>query len=571
MLSVLFIFLIQPLTLGQNESGIYNFVNENPNEANQTLSLEQNETNEERNPNETILNKADEPTENQTAEFTEENQTALSNSKISNEIKDGKNKVIIKVKDKQKIKNIILEKRGKVEDNKDESLIFSEIDFDDLNYIAEDVDVEEIWPDRITQAVLDFSVNQIKAPSLWAEGFKGDRIKIAVLDTGINKNHPMLENSVVLERDFTGNNNPNDGNGHGTHVAGIISGSSLTGQYDGVAPNALILNGKILNDQGQGFLSWLIDGIDWAIDPDGDPSTDDQADVISLSLGATYSGEPEELLTAPEILKVKEAVNKGIVVVIASGNCASGCGSFYGVTTPGISPDAITVGSIDDNNEWASFSSGDTISAYIKPDLVAPGVSVCSSFLSDYACLSGTSMSTPHVAGSIALLLNKDNSLSPLQIKSILEQGALDLGESGKDVKYGSGLIDLSNVNLFEEGPLIGENYELVIPIFEAGYSDDIIFRFKEGKDKIKGSEVRVVLNLEEIGNDLIIEDTKKVSKNKFADFSFTWNPKLIGKHLLTIDVYDGDENILHLENVAFVGGGYVDNTLSATLVWGGV
>jgi len=571
LLSVLFIFLIQPLTLGQNESGIYNFVNENPNEANQTLSLEQNETNEERNPNETILNKADEPTENQTAEFTEENQTALSNSKISNEIKDGKNKVIIKVKDKQKIKNIILEKRGKVEDNKDESLIFSEIDFDDLNYIAEDVDVEEIWPDRITQAVLDFSVNQIKAPSLWAEGFKGDRIKIAVLDTGINKNHPMLENSVVLERDFTGNNNPNDGNGHGTHVAGIISGSSLTGQYDGVAPNALILNGKILNDQGQGFLSWLIDGIDWAIDPDGDPSTDDQADVISLSLGATYSGEPEELLTAPEILKVKEAVNKGIVVVIASGNCASGCGSFYGVTTPGISPDAITVGSIDDNNEWASFSSGDTISAYIKPDLVAPGVSVCSSFLSDYACLSGTSMSTPHVAGSIALLLNKDNSLSPLQIKSILEQGALDLGESGKDVKYGSGLIDLSNVNLFEEGPLIGENYELVIPIFEAGYSDDIIFRFKEGKDKIKGSEVRVVLNLEEIGNDLIIEDTKKVSKNKFADFSFTWNPKLIGKHLLTIDVYDGDENILHLENVAFVGGGYVDNTLSATLVWGGV
>ena len=115
------------------------------------------------------------------------------------------------------------------------------------------------------------------------------------------------------------------------------------------------------------------------------------------------------------VLKVQEAIDNGITVVIASGNCGSGnCGSFSGVTSPGIAENAITVGAVDDNSNWATFSSGDSISDYIKPDIVAPGVAICSSVPGGYDCKSGTSMATPHISGAVALLLDYNNKKSGL-------------------------------------------------------------------------------------------------------------------------------------------------------------
>lgn len=515
--------------------------------------------------------------------------------------------------DKEVAENII-SKGGKVKESSDKGLVVAELKASDLNYISENANVKKIWPDRETKVFLDFSAEQINAPYLWDSELNGDNVKIAILDTGVDDEHPMLQGRVILQKDFTGANDPKDHHGHGTHVAGIAAGNNASGgTYNGIAPKALILNGKVLNDGGFGYLSWLINGIDWALNPDGNPETDDGADIISLSLGATYSGDPEELLSAPEILEVKEAVEGGVVVVIASGNCGSGrCGNFEGVTTPGISSDAITVGAVNDYNEWATFSSGDTISGFIKPDVAAPGVSICSSFLNGNQCLSGTSQATPHVSGTTALLLQKNPSLSPTEIKSMLELSSLDLGETGKDVKFGSGLIDLSKIleaNM-NKTKTEGINYQLRIPTFTVGTEDTIeiiVYNYmkeivspseetepiKEEKPEIKQNQsedtksnttdadmpqtdsvaaaavvdaaadiapkeqpapppkiieqatkgknlkISVEFSLEELDFIGMQEETAEIPSGKSRAFTYSWRPKVMGKHLLIITIKD--------------------------------
>ncbi|MEK6934704.1 MAG: S8 family serine peptidase [Nanoarchaeota archaeon] len=503
--------------------------------------------------------------------ISEEIRSAKLQSEIIN--KKGKVRTIIQLKDdKEIISDKIKLKNGKIEDVEDDELIVVEVDdIKDLDEILLETSVEKVWPDRETEIFLDTSVDQINAPSLWDLGYDGEGIKIAILDTGVNKNHPMLDGRVILEQDFTDSNDVNDYNGHGTHVAGIAAGSNELGNYEGVAPKALILNGKILDNNGRGYLSWLINGLDWAIDPDNNFNTDDGADVIVLSLGATYDSEPEELLNSPEVLKVEEAISKGIVVVIASGNCGSGCGSFTGVTTPGISRNAITVGAVNDNNEWLSFSSGDTISDFIKPDVVAPGDNICSSFLGDYNCLTGTSMSTPHVAGASALLLSKDNNLSPLQIKGILENNALDLGDSGKDIKYGSGLIDLSKTEegIIEEHPT-NKNFKLSIPVFDIGKEDRIVLEYFNDKGdpkEIKSRKIKVRFEIEELDELIASEDTENIPPSKSKTFGIKFTPELVGKHLLKVHIYEKDELIDSADVAINVGGVFVDRMANVEVV----
>ena len=476
---------------------------------------------------------------------------------LNNIIKDKpqeKVNIIIRLnnKDKKPVEDKIKLKQGKLKESLDDSLIIAELEAEDLNEISDLLNVESIWPNRETKIVLDKSVEQINTPYLWNLGYTGKNIKIAILDTGISK-HDMFKDRIILERDFTGENDPNDYHGHGTHVAGIVAGSDS--KYKGVAPDALLLNGKVLDNTGSGRLSWLINGIDWAIQ--------NNVDVISLSLGASYKGEPEELLSAPEVLKVEEAISRGIIVVIASGNCNQGCGSFFGVTTPGIARNAITIGAVDDNNLHADFSSGDSISDYIKPDLVAPGVDICSSYLDNgYSCLSGTSMSTPHVAGASALLLEKDNSLNPLDIKSLFEWNALDLGIRGKDVEYGSGLIDLSKLDEPVKKPDYN-NYEFEIPLFEIGQENEIIFTYKNVFKDYKKFEF--VVNLEDLDDIYTDEFKETIPYEKSKSFDFEWKSSLIGKHLLTIDVYSEDRFLQHIEVGVSVSGGYIDSMSKIT------
>lgn len=433
--------------------------------------------------------------------------------------------VIIKVKEdkKDKIKTKI--SKDKLKTSKDKKLVFSQLSGFEVKGLLNDSDVDEIWLDLMTQSFITDSTAQINADFLWDLGYTGTGVKIAILDTGLDMDHEMFDGRTIVYEDFTGSGSAEDGQGHGTHVAGIALGN---GQYVGVANEADIYVGKVLDDSGSGQLSWLINGIDWAIE--------NNVDVISLSLGAVYSVSAETQLSSPEILKIEEAIANGITVVIASGNCASGaCGSFTGVTTPGIAEHAITVGAVDSSNEWAYFSSGSIVSDYIKPDLVAPGVGICSSVVDGYDCKSGTSMATPFVAGAASLLLEYQD-YTPAEMKMLLESNSVDLGTVGKDVKYGSGLLNLDeildvvvNVTSIEDV----DNVLFSIPTFVTGQSDSIAVKY------IAENETNVVVSfeIEDIDDAIVYNESKTVVDEDI--FVYDWIPLVPGKYKLKIIVDD--------------------------------
>jgi len=373
---------------------------------------------------------------------------------IQNNARQAEKSVTVLIKtDEQNLDEVydLAESEGKAIGKYDIGNIVSmEIPLSKIKDVAENKDVKGVWQNHEYHITLDESVPQINAPFMWSSGYNGSGIKIAIIDTGVDKTHPMLQGKVIAEKEFSGEGVTADWHGHGTHVAGIAAGKKNNGiGFNGVAPEALIMNARAIASTGGGTDNSVIAAINWAVNPDGDDSTDDGADIISMSLGGSYSD-----LNSPLVTAVRDAINKGVVVVIASGNCgkdclSSSCRGYVGVETPGITPEAITVGAVDKSNNWACFSSGGTINnsgeMIIKPDVVAPGVNINSAAPNNkYAVMQGTSMATPHVAGAAALLLQANPDLSPLQVKEIMEKTAKPLGEPGKDEKYGNGLIDAS-------------------------------------------------------------------------------------------------------------------------------
>ncbi len=357
------------------------------------------------------------------------------------------------------VEGIIVKNGGEIEESFEVGgIVVATINRSKLISVADSDTVLSLWPDLEVHALLNQSVPQINAPSGWNTGYTGQGIKVAVLDTGIEQTHPMLLGKVVLERNFTGAPSATDLKGHGTHVAGIIAGTKdFNGGYSGVAPGAILYNGKVLDDSGTGSYSGIIAGINWAVDPDNNSLTNDGANVINMSLG----GPEGYNASNPFYQTIRNAINKGVVFVIASGNCgetpSKDCGTYVGVTTPGNSPEAISVGSVDKSNNYAGYSSGENIPGVgIKPDITAPGSSISSSYPGrSYLISSGTSMAAPHVSGAAALLLSSNSGLSHSQIKKLFELNALDLGVEGKDVRFGSGRINLEK--MFAPNPLLSE------------------------------------------------------------------------------------------------------------------
>ena len=306
-----------------------------------------------------------------------------------------------------------------------------EIPAEKISEVAQQAGVQEIAPEREYFAFLQDKIPAFSIDTVaWANNLTGSGATIAILDTGIGPHNAV---SVALAKSFVSGEDASDQNGHGTHVAGIAQG---------VAPGARLLNAKVLGSSGSGTTSAIIAGINWAVDPDGNPATDDGADIISMSFGGMFTE-----LDGPLASTVKEAISRGVVFVAAAGNCRQGCNGFFGVVTPANLKDVIAVGAVDDNNVVASFSSGDTFDGYIKPDITAPGVDITSAWLNNsQKTLSGTSMSAPFAAGVITLLLEKEPGLSNGEIKSRLESTADDLGDEGKDESYGSGIINVGKL-----------------------------------------------------------------------------------------------------------------------------
>lgn len=279
---------------------------------------------------------------------------------------------------------------------------------------------------------------QVRADLIQASGNTGAGRKVVVLDTGYNYLHPELNSSYLGGRDFVNNDlDPFDDNGHGSHVAGLITADGVYPGAKGVAPDAGIIAGKVLGADGGGYFSNVVAAIYWAVDgPDGIANTPDDfnADAISMSLGTgppyTYSGfcyDPD--MTAA----INYAISKGVIVVIAAGNNGNS-----GVSFPGCINESTTVGAVDSGDNIASFSGiGEAV------DITSPGVSLLSSWLgSSYYYSSGTSMATPVVSGTVALIKFAHPDYTVARIQDTLFNNAKDLGTSGKDSTYGWGRVD---------------------------------------------------------------------------------------------------------------------------------
>jgi len=306
-----------------------------------------------------------------------------------------------------------------------------------IEELAREPWVERIEEDGKVYAVLDESVSLLGVHSIWETGFTGKGVKIAVIDTGIDKTHPDFGDRIVATKDFT-LEGFKDSNGHGSHVAGIAagSGSYSGGKFKGVAPDALIISGKVLKADGSGRVSDVMAAIEWSVDL--------SADIINLSLGTSGSSDGNDVLC--EICDV--AVEAGVIVCVAAGNDGP---DRRTVGSPAAARRAITVGAATANGLVAEFSSrGPTEDERLKPEVVAPGVDIISVRAKStragkpldnyYTSATGTSMATPHVSGIIALLLEANRDASPQLIREALLHTASDLELD--DYAQGAGMVE---------------------------------------------------------------------------------------------------------------------------------
>jgi subtilisin len=273
-----------------------------------------------------------------------------------------------------------------------------------------------IDPDIEFKAIEMDANNRIGASSVWTHPTSpatGVGVRVAILDTGIDQSHQEFDASrIILCKSEMGTSEPtcNDLHGHGTHVAGIIGAKGYVNAAKGVAPQVNYLIDKVLDKNGSGSLAGIIAGMDWAVA--------NNADVISMSLGTSaYSNQLASNCDSwyPSMTTaVNNAVNSGVVVVAAAGNSGTS-----GVGLPACISKTIAVAAVDDTDNIASFSSrGGAVQDH---GISAPGVSIYSSLPGNtYASWSGTSMATPVVSGSIALLFQENPSLTPAQVKNAL-------------------------------------------------------------------------------------------------------------------------------------------------------
>ncbi|MFD7617559.1 S8 family serine peptidase [Streptomyces sp. NPDC059802] len=279
--------------------------------------------------------------------------------------------------------------------------------------------LKKLWLDRKVQATLDRSTKQIGADLAWAAGYDGKGTKVAVLDTGVDAEHPDLKGRVTASENFTDSDSTDDRQGHGTHTISTVGGSGAAsgGKKKGVAPGADLLAGKVLNDSGSGAESWIIAGMQWAVDQ--------KADVVSMSLG---SPEPTDCTDPMSVAAEELAQNKGTLFVIAAGNSGP---TLNTVSSPGCAPSVLTVGAVDRDDTTAQFSSrGPVIGSHtLKPEIAAPGVAISAAAAGGrgiyaYQTMSGTSMATPHVAGAAAIVKQRHPDWTAQQIKAALVSSA---------------------------------------------------------------------------------------------------------------------------------------------------
>ena len=339
--------------------------------------------------------------------------------------------------------------------------------------LIDPVEVREPTPEEQRLATT-WGLEKINAPDVWALGYEGEGVIVAVVDTGVNYNHNDIHNQMWHDTaagyhngwNFAnGTGDPMDTSGHGTHTAGTVAGNGTSGTQTGVAPHSTIMALKTAMTFSTEQQCW--DAYEFAVEHG--------ASVVSSSFGWPQSQNPNRQAWR-EV--VENSLAAGVHHAIAAGNEGGNPTTPGDIRTPGDCPppwlhpnqtttggltSVVTVGATDSNDIIASFSSvgystwkldapwfdyPDTAPAIglIDPDISGPGVDVVSlsySNPSGYTTMSGTSMATPHIAGCMALLLDANPNLTNAQMDSLLEMTSVDLGTAGKDNYYGAGRVDI--------------------------------------------------------------------------------------------------------------------------------
>ncbi len=306
-------------------------------------------------------------------------------------------------------------------------------------------------------AATQWNITMLDADLVWAEGYEGQGVVVASMDSGVDYNHAELAGN------WRGGTNswfdphgqhsfPYDADGHGTQSMGIMVGQNLGARAIGMAPQAQWIAVKIFDDNDNALSSDIHAGFQWLLDPDGDPNTDDAPDIVNNSWGF-----PETIDTCYTEFQVdiQTLRDMDISVVFSAGNQGGGSSSI----SPANNPGAFAVGAVDQSGIITSFSNQGPSACEqgkIYPGAVAPGHLVSTSDLTfgglfDNATIlvSGTSFAAPHVSGAMALLLSSNPDLTPVELETAITQSSVDLGDAGEDNVYGYGLVNVADALAF--------------------------------------------------------------------------------------------------------------------------
>ena len=433
------------------------------------------------------------------------------------------------------------------------------------------------------------NVVQVNAPQVWDMGYTGKGVLVAILDTGVNYEHPDLADHLWDGgaeypnhgyNSYDGSVETIDRRGHGTHCAGTICGDGTKEKKTGVAPDVTLMCVKALNDNGNTNANAIIAGMEFAVEHG--------ADVLSMSLGIAKSSIADRTMLRQTCVNVLEA---GVIASVAAGNegeAQNGNPVPDNIRVPGscpapwIHPDqqenaggtscVVSVGAVDKKDKVASVSSRGPVTwqetpyqdylydpgiGLIRPDICAPGVNVVSlNYLDDgYTIMTGTSMAAPCVAGVISLMLEKNPELTPAEISEILETTAVKLAEK-KNNDTGSGRVNaFAAVNAIVIGDVVikqvsytDENNNGVI---NAGEEIKLFVKFENTSDK---SYDNITAKLT-CTNDLVnitnnVAEIESIEANQIFDvediFGFVVDDKIEDQEKFYFDVefYNGDDRI---------------------------
>ena len=404
----------------------------------------------------------------------------------------------------------------------------------------------------------------IRVPQAWQQfNTRGEGVRVAVLDTGVNPNHPDIEisdeNWACYDDCLT--EGPHDVDGHGTHVSGTVVGGDANdaGLQIGVAPEATLMHAKVLNNTGGGTYGGIVEGMQWAVQND--------ADVISASLGG--DGYNDAFIDP-----VRNAQESGTIVVASIGNSGSGTSG-----SPANVYDSTAVGSVDVQpgypERWnpdltddtvSEFSGGEIIDSadweetynntpndwpdsYVVPDVTAPGNIIWSADTdtetttcggaetTDLTCLSGTSMATPHVSGTVALMLSTtNNTLSPAEVNTTLETTTVDIGAA--ETRQGAGRI---NATAAVAAVASGQNFAVDITTAPtaATAGRQLSVEYTVENTGTEAGAQPIVLRLDETAINATTTQTLEPDESVSGRFTYQTTSTDVGTRTLTVESDD--------------------------------